>query len=210
MPKRTGDFKAWRLEKLSDPVNAAHYLNAALEDSPDVFLDAFRDVFQARKHVSQIAKEAGVTRESLYRSFSASGNPTLDTLCSVLKVLELELKIEAGAENALASNPMPQAARSTRSRKPRKRHRTSGNSQQPSLSYESAALGAIASTSTVPSLSTMTRSTTSVGARINPLEQSIFGTSYLPDPSSRLGGLLRFNTSLAQHQQPSLSSPAAI
>lgn len=90
MPKRTGDFNSWRLEKLADPVKAANYLNAALEDSPDVFLDAIKDVIQARK-VSTVAKQAGLTRESLYRSFSANGNPTLETLRSVLKALDLKI-----------------------------------------------------------------------------------------------------------------------
>ena len=111
--KRTGDFNAWRLEKLSDPVNAAHYLNAALEDSPDVFLDACKDVIQARKQVSKIARAAGVRRESIYRSFSSSGNPTLDVLYSVLKALELDLKIEPEAR-------LPQVSRSARRRKKRR------------------------------------------------------------------------------------------
>jgi probable addiction module antidote protein len=129
MPKRTGDFDSWRLEKLSDPVNAAHYLNAALEDSPDVFLDAFKDVIQARKQVSKIAKEAGVARESLYRSFSASGNPTLDMLYSVLKALELDLKVEANARQAPATNP-PQMSKSRGSRKRGRGRVARGVSQQ--------------------------------------------------------------------------------
>ncbi len=90
MPKRTGDFSSSRLEKLTNPVNAASYLTAALEDSPDLFLDALKDVIQAHK-VSRVAQEAGLTRESLYRSFSANGNPTLDTLRSVLKAMDLKL-----------------------------------------------------------------------------------------------------------------------
>jgi DNA-binding phage protein len=48
MPKRTSSYRAWQLEKLSDPRIAANYLNAALEDSPDGFLTALGKVAQAR------------------------------------------------------------------------------------------------------------------------------------------------------------------
>ncbi len=130
MPKRSGDFDAWRLEKLSDPVNAAHYLNAALEDSPEVFLDAFKDVIQARKQVSKIARDAGVARESLYRSFSARGNPTLEMLYSVLKALDLDLKIDARVRLASLSNRLPQASKSARIRKRRRTWGVAGVSQQ--------------------------------------------------------------------------------
>jgi probable addiction module antidote protein len=204
MPKRTGDFGAWRLEKLSNPTNAAHYLNAALEDSPDVFLDAFRDVIQARKQVSEVAKEAGVTRESIYRSFSASGNPTLATLCSVLKVLELELKIEAGAENTAGGTSAPQ---SSRSRKVRKRRKTSlGQSRQLALDYDSVTFGTTTITASVPSLSAMMRSTTTTSSRLAPLEQRAFGAPYLPNTGVGDLGVLPF---LSQKQTRD-SSPAVV
>jgi len=120
MPKRTGDYNAWRLEKLADPVNAAHYLNAALEDSPDIFLDACADVIRAREQVSKVARRAGVTRESLYRSFSASGNPTLNTLHSVLNALQLQLKIEARPKASI-SRGTPRSARAATSHRTDKR-----------------------------------------------------------------------------------------
>jgi probable addiction module antidote protein len=91
MPKRTaGDFNSWHLEKLSNPTNAANYLNAVLEDSPELILDAVKDVVQARK-VSEVAKQAGVTRESIYRTFSAGGNPTLETLKGVFQALNIQI-----------------------------------------------------------------------------------------------------------------------
>ncbi len=53
MPKkqinRTRDHQSWLIEKLANPLRAANYLNTALEDSPQMFLEAVRDVAQARQ-----------------------------------------------------------------------------------------------------------------------------------------------------------------
>jgi probable addiction module antidote protein len=47
------------------------------------------------KGMTQIAKETGLSREQLYRSFSANGNPTLKTTIAVMKALGLELAAKA-------------------------------------------------------------------------------------------------------------------
>lgn len=110
MPKRTRSYSAWRLEKLSDPRIAADYLNAAIGDSREVFLKALRNVSQAQQ-VAKVAREAGVKRESLYRALSEQGNPTLDTLHSVLDVLGLKMEIKA--KKSSAARP-PRKRRATR------------------------------------------------------------------------------------------------
>lgn len=92
MPKRTTSYRDRLLKRLSMPEEAANYLNAAMEDSPEVFLEALRDVAQARQ-ITSVARTAGLTREALYRSFSSEGNPTLDTLVSVLCALNLRIAI---------------------------------------------------------------------------------------------------------------------
>ena len=43
------------------------------------------------KGMMQIAKDTGLSREQLYRSFSATGNPTLKTTIAVMKSLGIEL-----------------------------------------------------------------------------------------------------------------------
>jgi probable addiction module antidote protein len=50
------------------------------------------------KGMTQIAGETGLSREQLYRSFSANGNPTLKTTLAVMKALGIELtaKVAAG------------------------------------------------------------------------------------------------------------------
>ena len=95
MPKRTKDYHAWLLAKLVDPDTAAAYLNEAINDSPEIFLKALRNVAQARR-VANVAKKAGVRRESLYRTLSKNGNPRLGTLNSVLQAVGLRIAIQAG------------------------------------------------------------------------------------------------------------------
>src|SRR5437016_6789781 len=94
MPKRTTDYHSWRLEKLADPRIAASYLNAAMDDSPEMFLRAVMNVAQAQQ-VTRTAKKAGIKRESIYRAFSKRGNPTLDTLHSVLGALGITMEFVA-------------------------------------------------------------------------------------------------------------------
>jgi probable addiction module antidote protein len=92
MPKRTRPYRDWQLEKLTDPEIAAAFLNASLQEAPEVFLSALGKVAQANR-MSKVAKESGLQRETLYRSLSEKGNPTLDTLTGVLAALELKIEI---------------------------------------------------------------------------------------------------------------------
>lgn len=92
MPKRVTDYRQTLLASLTDSREAACYLEAALEDSKEMFLTALRDVAESRQ-MSKVAKEAGLAREALYRILSESGNPTLATLNSILNVLGVRLRI---------------------------------------------------------------------------------------------------------------------
>jgi probable addiction module antidote protein len=73
----------------------AEYLTAALEDpNPDVFLTAVRDVARARG-MSQLAKDAGLGRESLYKAFAPGAKPRYDTVLKVLHSLGVKLTVSA-------------------------------------------------------------------------------------------------------------------
>ena len=91
MSSKTKPYRASLLTALADPNEAAHYLNAAIEDSSEMFLKALRNVAQARQ-MAKVAREAGVTRESLYRATSEAGNPTLETLLSILQAMDLKME----------------------------------------------------------------------------------------------------------------------
>ena len=47
--------------------------------------------------MAQVAKAAGLSRETMYKAFSAEGNPTLETLAGVTKALGCRLKIAPAA-----------------------------------------------------------------------------------------------------------------
>jgi probable addiction module antidote protein len=93
MPK-TSSYRASLLEALLDPVEAEAYLKAGLEDSIPAFLKALKNVISAHQ-MAKVAKDSGLQRETLYRSFSEQGNPTLGTLSSVLNAVGLRLTVEA-------------------------------------------------------------------------------------------------------------------
>ena len=62
------------------------YLNAALEDGePAVLLEALRNVAMARGGMAALARAAGVSRESLYRTLSRRGNPKIETVMEPLR-----------------------------------------------------------------------------------------------------------------------------
>ncbi|WP_081617294.1 addiction module antidote protein [Thioalkalivibrio sulfidiphilus] len=58
----------------------AEYLNAALEDEgPNVFLVAIGDIAKARG-MTELAREAGLGRESLYKALAPGAKPRYDTV----------------------------------------------------------------------------------------------------------------------------------
>jgi probable addiction module antidote protein len=92
----TKSYRDSLLESLQDPAEAAAYLDAALEDEDSrVFLLALRDVAEARG-ISQVAAEADLNRESLYRMLSEEGNPRLSSLEAVLRAFGLRLAKDFG------------------------------------------------------------------------------------------------------------------
>jgi probable addiction module antidote protein len=94
MSALTKSYRDSLLESLQDPEEAAAYLDAALEDEDSrVFLLALRDVAEARG-ISQVATEAHLNRESLYRMLSEEGNPRLSSLEALLRALGLRLAVE--------------------------------------------------------------------------------------------------------------------
>lgn len=69
----------------------AAYIGAAFEDGhPAIIKRALNDVARARG-MTAIAKEAGVTREALYKALGEGGDPRLSTLLGVVKALGLKL-----------------------------------------------------------------------------------------------------------------------
>ena len=69
----------------------ATYLEAALEDAdPALIAAALGDIARA-KGMTQVAREAGLGRESLYKALSPNGNPEFATILKVVAALGLQL-----------------------------------------------------------------------------------------------------------------------
>jgi len=88
------NFQADLLKKLKNPKFAAHYITAAMEENDEDFLSqALSDVVKAHG-TSKIAKASHLTRQALYKMFSPKGNPTLQSVNSILGAVGLRVSIE--------------------------------------------------------------------------------------------------------------------
>jgi probable addiction module antidote protein len=73
----------------------AEYLSAAAEDpNHEVFIAALGDVAKARG-MAQIAKDAGLGRESLYKALSGGAHPRYETINAVLHALGVKFSVVA-------------------------------------------------------------------------------------------------------------------
>lgn len=84
-------------EQLRTPEEMAAYLDAWLTEAPDDaagIARALGDIARA-KGMTQIAKDAGLSRESLYKALGENGNPSFATILKVAKAVGVRLHAEA-------------------------------------------------------------------------------------------------------------------
>ena len=73
----------------------AEYLSAAAQDdNSDVLLKALSDVAKARG-MAQVAKDAGLGRESLYKALAPGAKPRFETIAAVMKALKVKIEVVA-------------------------------------------------------------------------------------------------------------------
>jgi probable addiction module antidote protein len=83
---------------LKTAANIAAYLDAYLEDAtPEELRNALATV--ARSHgISDLARRSGVSRPGIYKALGEDGNPSFETIRSILGAMGLRLTVEpAGA-----------------------------------------------------------------------------------------------------------------
>ena len=80
---------------LDSPDDIAAYLEAAFEDGDPTLITHALGVVARAKGMSQLAKDAGVTREALYKALTANGDPKLSTFVGVMKALGMRLLARA-------------------------------------------------------------------------------------------------------------------
>lgn len=79
---------------LTDDVAIAEYMNAVLETGDtDLLLLALGDVARARG-MAQVAKDAGLGRESLYKALTPGAKPRFDTVVKVARALGVRLAVQ--------------------------------------------------------------------------------------------------------------------
>ena len=87
-------------EHLRTPKEMAAYLEACFEDADgdaSFIAKALGDVARA-KGMSQVARDAGLSRESLYKALSGKRAPGFDTILKVVRALGLTLRAQVGGK----------------------------------------------------------------------------------------------------------------
>lgn len=81
-------------EHLETDEDMAAYLEAALDVGDPVLITAALGDIARAKGMTQIARETGLGRESLYKALSPEGNPEFSTILKVVRALGLKLHAE--------------------------------------------------------------------------------------------------------------------
>ena len=83
--------------KNDDDIQA--YLEAVMEeggDDPSFIIHALGVIARA-KNMNQLARDAGMSREGIYKALSEEGNPTFATVAKIAKALGLEVYVKPAA-----------------------------------------------------------------------------------------------------------------
>lgn len=96
MEQQMIETRPWDVaEHLETEEDMAAYLSTALEDGDlAVVMAALGNIARA-KGMTQIAHDAGLGRESLYKALSTTGNPEFATVLKVLRALGLQFHVQA-------------------------------------------------------------------------------------------------------------------
>jgi probable addiction module antidote protein len=99
MSKKLRNHDEVVFEQLLNPEMASAYLDVALEEYEQdgdlvFFLEALRNVVEARSGMTSLAEKTGLNRQNLYRALSPEGNPELRTISLILHHLGYRLSVQ--------------------------------------------------------------------------------------------------------------------
>jgi probable addiction module antidote protein len=95
MVEKRVDTRIWdAAEHLETDEDIAAYLDEALEEGDAALVVAVLGDIARARGMTQLAREAGVGRESLYKALSATGNPEFATVMKVVRALGLRLQVQ--------------------------------------------------------------------------------------------------------------------
>lgn len=87
------------VEYLQNDEDMLLYLGAALEENDPVLVVAVLGDIARAKGMTQVARDTGMGRESLYKALSPHGNPEFATVLKVMQVLGLRFYVESVNES---------------------------------------------------------------------------------------------------------------
>lgn len=76
---------------LDSPEAISVFMADALETGDTAYIAKALGVVARAKGMTELARETGLSREQLYRSFSERGNPTLKTMLAVMRALGVDM-----------------------------------------------------------------------------------------------------------------------
>ena len=89
-------FTKWDvIEHLETKEDVRFYLEACFEEDPgdgSLIRAALNDVARAQ-NMAQLSRDAGMSREGLYKALSADGNPSFATVLRVVRALGMQLRV---------------------------------------------------------------------------------------------------------------------
>ncbi len=91
------------VEFLDCPEAVQAYIDEAVKTGDAAFIVDSLGVVARAKGMTELATKTGLSRETLYRTLSNKGNPTLKSLLPILNALELSLTIGATRKDAVLS-----------------------------------------------------------------------------------------------------------
>jgi len=95
--KNIAQTRPWdAAEQLETPEDMAAYLEAALEEGDPALVSAALGDIARAKGMTQLSRDTGLARESLYKALSSSGHPEFATVLKVIRALGLKLRATPG------------------------------------------------------------------------------------------------------------------
>lgn len=92
----TTEFTPWDVQdQLKTPEDCAAFVQAVVEEAGDdtaFIVKALGEVAKA-KGMAAVARDAGITREGLYKAVSDKGNPSFATVMRLIRALGLEIHL---------------------------------------------------------------------------------------------------------------------
>lgn len=85
---------------LADDEEMAAFMADAFETGDVGYIAHALGMVARAKGMTQIARDTGLSREQLYRSFSEAGNPTLKTTLAVMKAIGIDLTAKLHTQDA--------------------------------------------------------------------------------------------------------------